>query len=95
MSSSFAEWLLIMICKRIVKNILHLIKIAANAADPSVKVAVKTTRDSLLKYIHKLDVEIKLEKDPKKRAQLEKDREVLLSCYNETKSENHIEKKVI
>ena len=94
-SSSFAEWLLIMLCKRIVKNILHLIKIAANAADPSVKVAVKTTRDSLLKYIHKLDVEIKLEKDPKKRAQLEKDREVLLSCYNETKSENHIEKKVI
>jgi hypothetical protein len=78
-----------------VKNILALIKITANAADPNVKVAVKTTRDSLLKYIHKLDVEIKLEKDPKKRSQLEKDREVLLSCYNETKVENKVEKKVI
>lgn len=94
-SSSLAEFILIMLCKRLIKNILALIKLTANAADPNVKVAVKTTRDSLLKYIHKLDVEIKLEKDPKKRSQLEKDREVLLSCYNETKVENKIEKKVI
>lgn len=94
-SSSLAEYILIMLCKRMVKNILALVKLTANAADPNVKVAVKTTRDSLLKYIHKLDVEIKLEKDPKKRSQLEKDREVLLSCYNETKVENKVEKKVI
>lgn len=93
-SSTFAEWLLVMLCKKIIKNIIGICKIAANLADPKVKVAVKNTKRNLLKYIQKLDVQIKLEKDPKKRKQLEKDRDILMTCYQDTIKEVSIDRKV-
>ena len=93
-SSSLAEWLLIMICKKIIKNVINLMKIAANTLDPKVEVAIKTTKRKLLTYVHKMDKEIKYCKDPKKRKQLEKERDVLMSCYNDTVKEINIERKV-
>ena len=93
-SSSLAEWLILMICKRIIKNILNLMKIAANVLDPKVEVAIKTTKRKLLTYVHKIDKEIKYCDDPKKRKQLEKERDVLMSCYNDTVKETNIERKV-
>lgn len=93
-SSSFAEWLVIMIAKGIIRNILNLMKITANAIDPKVNVAIKTTKRKLLTYIHKMDKEIKFCDDPKRRKQLEKDRDILMSCYNDTVKETNIERKV-
>ena len=69
-------------------------KIAANVLDPKVEVAIKTTKRKLLTYVHKIDKEIKYCDDPKKRKQLEKERDVLMSCYNDTVKETNIERKV-
>lgn len=93
-SGNIAEYLVIMLCKRIIKDIIGVIKISGNILDPKVKVAIKTTKRDLLKYIQKIDIQLKVEKDPKKRKQLEKERDVLMSCYNDVIKEVSIERKV-